>query len=354
VTPPSRSLIFAAAFGALAACEHAQPFGTADLGANVPFASGLPRQLTFSAGGDLTPAWLPDSSAVAYSYQRTDLATGGRCLGVLPADGGRRTQEICHTPLRAADSTNSLFEPAAGPAGLVAYVRESSAPGAPAPDARELVVARLGNADSVRVLQRMPFTLAGQLYYGASHVRWLDDHTLVYLAEFIAYREPPAAPDTVRSGLDIVRLSFGGDSVSSTVLPGTRYASSVAADSAGAIYYTLGGDTRVYRVAPGGGTASLVHDFAAAGIARDVQVRGTRLVAVVGGAVRFGVDPAYGPIQVDAGGKVYVVDLVAGTGAPISLRDTVFRHPALSPSGSRLVAEAYRGGSANLWLYAVP
>lgn len=344
----------AGALACLAACEHARPFGEADLGPNVPAGSAFPRRLTFGAGENLTPAFLPDGSGIVYSYLRTDLPSGGHCLGILPPEGGSRTAEICHVVLRPADSTNALFEPAVGPDGWIAYVRESAVPGRTVPMSRELVVARLGAADSVRVLQRMPFTLGGQLYGGASHLRWVDAHTLVYVAGMVAYRSPPSPRDTVRSGLDVVRVSFGGDSASSTVIPGTRYASSVALDSLGGIYFTLGGDSRVYRTDAAGGTAAVVYDFGAAGIARDVAVSGGTLVAVVGGSVTFALDTVLGYVQRDGGGYLYKLDLAAGTTVPIAPQDSRLRHPALSPSGARVVAESKIPGGEPLWLYQVP
>jgi len=143
------------------------------------------------------------------------------------------------------------------------------------------------------------------------------------------------------------------------VLPGTRYASSVAVDSGdgvgSAIYYTLGGDSRVYRADPAGGPPAVVHDFGTAGIARDVEVRSGTLIALVGGNVAFGFDTTLGYVQFDGGGDVYRVDLAAGTTVPVTARGSRARHPALSPSGARVVAELPGGGAGpSLWLFAVP
>src|SRR5437879_277497 len=82
---------------------------------------------------------------------------------------------------------------------------------------------------------------------------------------------------------DVGRLGLSGNAASLAVIPGTRFASSVAAgESADIIYYTLGGDSRVYRRVLSSGSVSVAHDFGG-GIARDVQVVGSRLIAVVGG-----------------------------------------------------------------------
>jgi hypothetical protein len=82
-------------------------------------------------------------------------------------------------------------------------------------------------------------------------------------------------------------------------VPGTDLASGVSPGaSADEVFYTIGGDTRVFHRVLSSGEVSVAHDFGAAGIARDVHVVGRRLVAVVGGHVAFGVDPVLGPTQI--------------------------------------------------------
>src|SRR5204863_9312815 len=106
--------------------------------------------------------------------------------------------------------------------------------------------------------------------------------------------------DTLRTAVAVVRLALGTAAASLPVGPGTRFASAVAAgESADIISYTLGGDARVYRRVLSTGTVSVAHDFGT-GIARDVQVVGARLIAVVGGDVSFAFDSVLGyPIQRD-------------------------------------------------------
>ena len=85
----------------------------------------------------------------------------------------------------------------------------------------------------------------------------------------------------------------------------------------------------------------VVHDFAAAGIARDIQVVGNRLTAVVGGRVSFGTDAQFGPTQWDSGGVVYLVDLDTGEQTALDPGARLFRRPAISPAGDAVVAEGY-------------
>jgi hypothetical protein len=83
----------------------------------------------------------------------------------------------------------------------------------------------------------------------------------------------------------------------------------------------------------------IVYDFGAGQIVRDVQVRGTKLVAVVGQSVLYRNEDAHGFVQRDEGGDLAFVDLVSG-GTSLFVGDSVlFRHPMISPDGTRVVVE---------------
>jgi hypothetical protein len=90
------------------------------------------------------------------------------------------------------------------------------------------------------------------------------------------------------------------------------------------------------------GEVSVVHDFGAAGFARDVDVVGNRMAVVVGGRVTFGVSPSIGPTQWDSGGTVHVIDLQGGSEVSLDAPGPgLARRPRLSPTGSALVTEVY-------------
>ncbi len=342
---------------ALAGCEHSGPFSPGDYGSGEPFAAGSPRRLTFNLGDDRSPTWLPDESGLWYSFQRLDRRDRDRCLGRLPPDGGRLLQTVCDRLPAADDSTDALTEPAVDVSRRIAYVATSSPVGDVAPRSSALVLGTVADPTRSRVLATLPYYGPDGLFReSVSHVRWLGGDTLVYVAEHLAYRAPcKGCPlDTLRTGVEVALLDAGAASPLPEVVPGTPDASSVAVgQTADVIYYTLGGDARVFRHVLSAGAASVVHDFGAAGIARDVQVVGTRLIAVVGGTVSFAYDSLLGySVQRDAGGFLYSVDLVTGT--ETVLGGAAFRHPALSPSGKRVVAELESGGTADLWEFDLP
>jgi hypothetical protein len=298
--------------------------------------------LTFNIGSDLAPAWLPDESGFLYSYERTDVPTADRCLGILPADGGTRTLSFCQLALSHDDSTDAYLSPVAGPSGSLAYVSTNARRGQLSAPSNAIVIGTLAAPGITQRVRSLPYLApSGRSHDGASHLTWLDATTLAYVGNLVTYRSQctGCAPDTVTTGLDVMRLDLSGPTPVMTLVPGTDYASSVEAAGAGAVYYTLGGDSRVLRQDLLTGTVTVVHDFGASGIVRDLRVVGSQLIAVVGGLVSFAVDSAVGPLQDDHGGALYLVNLTTGQETRLAPPGLIFRHPALSPSGQRIVAE---------------
>ena len=331
---PAAGLVLLALLGG---CEHAQPFGGASAEPNVPLSTSFPRRLTFGGGADVEPVWLPDGSGFIYSFP-TGQPDNDRCLGVLPAEGGHRVATVCHRPVDDADSTNALWDPAAGPGGRLAYVRETSVPLSLAPQSRELVVASLSAPDPGTAIRRFPYTGAdGKLRSSASHLRWADSTTLYFIADSVVYFTIGTFADTITTPIEIMRVSLAAGTPDPVPVPGTSHATSLTADSTGAIFYTLPGDGRVWRLPNGQDTASVFYDFGARGVPSDVWVRGDRLVAVVGGTL----------VRARTGDTTVVpIPLPAGL-AP--------RHPALSPSATRVVVEGHGATVAtNLWLLQAP
>jgi len=361
----------------LGACEHPEPFAVREPAAN-PVSPSLPRQLTFNPEGDWFPRWLPDGSAIGYSYHPGENGEKDRCLAFIPPEGGRIVRQLCQKGAAEWDSSNAVSTHGVSPGGRVALVSESGNPRLPFPDFRNLYLGHYGS-DSLRRVMGFPYiTPSGRLHFSASHLTWPNESTLVYLATIINYKPaaPGIPPDTEETGVELVSLSLRGDSiVARAVVPATLGASSVSPGAGDTVYYTMGGDSRVFALATRSGVSTVFYDFGALGIARDAQVAGGRLVAVVGGRVRFGFSPFFGvPTQWDSGGAVVAVALPAAT--PVELATIApslqigthtYRHLALSPSGHRVVAEVYSlverrlritdtvvNKQANLWLLDVP
>lgn len=353
---PSRLLPLIAL--AIAACDHGDALSISRDTADTTLLPGTPARLTYSPGVDRDPSWLPDESAILYSGDRPDLG-GDRCVMLLPPAGGRVTSAACVTSLASRDSINTVGTASISAGGVAAFVRTSRPVGQPFFRFHDLVVGDLANVDAAASIRSIPFTIASRLMSGVAQVRWVSPQQLVYRAgiagviciDFASNGPCPSA--FVESGIVLVTQDVSGQP---DTVPGTLTASSVAVDPAGdAIYYTLIGDSRVFRRVISAGVTTIFHDFGALGIARNVQVSPPRLVATVGGAVRV-IDPAvngpsFPPAQFDQGGPIYAVDIP--TAAVTAVTPDTTQHYgalALSPSGTRLVAE--RGG--DLWLFRLP
>jgi hypothetical protein len=202
----------------------------------------------------------------------------------------------------------------------------------------------LGSADDplqATVLRPLPYTAASGRFHSSVRVpQWIGTDSLVYLAELLFYEGSTFYPDTFYTGVEVVLLDLAAAAPTFNVLPGTEYASSVSlSDEPGIVYYTLGGDSRVFRRALASGEVTVTHDFGAGNIARDVQVRGATLVAVVGGSVLYRFEDAHGNVQRDEGGNLAFVELGSGETTIFSTDSVLFRHPMISPDGTRLVVE---------------
>lgn len=330
---------------AAAGCGHSEPFVPADNGAGGPFDATPPLQLTYNTGLDRTPSWRADGRTVLYAYQALDRRDLDGCLGVLPAAGGTRSGEKCYADDVARDSTNVMEEPALSAGGRLAWFAEASPAGALNPVTAGIRVGTLRPTDRGTEVRGFPYPASnGTVHATATHLGWLGEDALVYVGTDVVYARPcqGCKVDTLLAGRDIVRLDLGTTPATVQELPGTDDATSVWAAPAGdAIYFTRRGDSRVYRQAPIGGAVSVLHDFGAGRVARDPQVFGTRLAAIVDGLVDSQVVAIFGAAQVDQGGRIAIVDLTSGAETLLPIAGLLFRRPALSSDGQQIVAEGY-------------
>lgn len=322
-------------------CDHSSAFQPGPYPPAPPVTNFLPRRLTFNLGDDRTPSWLPDGSGIIYSAEREDRVDHDRCLAILPPDGGTVRTRFCQLHPIHDDSTDLMEAPAVSPDGEILFHRVVSWVGQQKLGASAIM---LGSAhDPVRAapLRPLPYTAAnGRIHASIRTPQWIGPDSLVYLAEQLFYEGSTFFPDTFYTGLDVVLLDLSAAAPAFQVIPGTDYASSVAAsDEPGVIYYTLGGDSRVFRRNLATGEVSTLHDFGAGNVARDAQVKNNHLVAVVGRSVLYRFEDAHGFVQRDEGGDLAVVDLATGASTVFSTDTMLFRHPMISPDGQRIVVE---------------
>src|SRR6266545_1257792 len=328
----------------LHACGHTEPATAPPQGSEQPFDSTPPVRLTFNTGPERGASWLPDGSGIVYSTQQLDRSDHDVCLAVLPPTGGSQRELVCDLSRTGSDTTNAIETPAVALDGRLAFLQLSSSIGGSNPILDQIVVAPALDAANAHKVQALPYTIPGEAQHsGAAALAWIDTDRLVYVGQAVTYRSAcGACPlDTLATGIKVALLDVSQPGGLPAAVPGTDLASGVSPGaSADEVFYTIGGDTRVFHRVLSSGEVSVAHDFGSAGIARDVRVVGRRLVAVVGGHVTFGIDPMLGPTQWDSGGVVHVVDLDSGTDQWLDT-PLFFRRPALSPTGDRIVAEGY-------------
>jgi hypothetical protein len=328
----------------LLGCGHTEPFTPVDQGTEQPFNPTPPVRLTLNLGADRSPAWLADGSGIVYSTQSLARPDGDLCLAVLPPAGGRQRQLWCDVP-GDTGTADAIESPAPGPDGRLLYVAGTGPVGARNPSFEAVALAPTFDPTNARNVRTLPYTPdGGAQVNGTGQFRWLDGNRIVYLGQQVAYRTLcfGCPLDTIVTGRSVNLFQVDQPGSIPAAVPGTELASGVAPAPGGdAILYTISGSSLVFRRTLSTGQTDSVFDFGAAGIARDIHVSGNRLVGVVGGRVAFSTDPELGPVQWDSGGVIHVVDLVSGSDVALDDPGHLYRHPALSPAGDRIVVEGY-------------
>lgn len=307
----------------LLGCDHAGPFagGVSDL--DGPMQPGNPARLTFNPLRDRNASWLPDGSAILYTFEANAAQNFDRCLALLQRGGGTR-HELCSTSAGHLDSTEVYGPSAVSNSGLLVYSFTQSVPGRQIPNRKELRVATLADPQTFEVLHPLPFSIDGFGIDSVKDVRWLDANRVVYLGAY-------GIPNTIERDRIVVLIDLRSAAQPSAI-PGTMsvHALAVGTDP-DAIIVTRGGDSRVYHLALASGQETVLYDFAP-GFPGDIAVRMNRLVTVIDRTL----------ISVDLSTGISDT-LVSDPGTP-SLRS-----PAVSIDGS-VVAE----GLMDLWLFEAP
>jgi hypothetical protein len=344
--PAPGKLVTALALWAVSGCGHSEPFGSERYDTDQPFDPTPPIQLTLNRGPDRRPAWMPDGSAIVYATQGLGTPDNDVCLAMLPPTGGRQRSLVCNLSPNAPNLTEVIESAAPAADGRLAFYTATSPIGFLTPESESLSLGSIADPATRISILTIPYTIPGhRIHLGISQIRWLGASRLLYLGEAVSVFSPcnGCALDTLRSGIEVVSLSTESGAAPEPI-PGTDNASGVSPGSTeDEIYYTIGGDSRVYRRILSTGEVSVAFDFGGLGIARDVHVVGNRMTAVVGGRVHFVIDPIFGPTQWDSGGVLHVVDFQDGS--DVAFQDPgdlgLYRRPQLSPSGAEVVAERY-------------
>ena len=328
----------------LLGCGHTDPITPDRQETDTPFDPSAPQRLTYNEAADRGAAWLADGSGLVYSAQQADRTDNDVCLALLPPTGGSQRNLWCDVPA-GATRTDAVEFPAPRADGGLAFVAASSTIGGLSPITTAIALGPSLDPRTGEIVRTFPYTPAGSAPQDAAEqLRWVDETRLAYLGQQFRARVPcmQCPPDTLRIGQAVTLLDVSVAGAVPLAVPGTATATGVATEpGTDAVYYTVGGDARVFRHTLSTGVVEVVHDFGAAGVARDIHIAARRLTAVVGGRVTFGADTQFGPVQWDSGGVIHVVDLDSGEDTPLDPGARLYRRPSLSPAGDAVIAEGY-------------
>ena len=343
---------------AAAACAHADPFAftpESQAGAHTPDAW---ERLTFNPGDDLNPSWYPDGSAFIYAAERRDRPDHDRCLDVMPAEGGTIRSMTCELKPSSVDTMDVFAVPAPGPDGRIAFLYSTF-------DlyrltnyyTRWLVVGRL-DSPLVRHNRLIGYPYqpnGGYTHDGIGEIHWVSPTRLAYQATLPLYPLCKTCRPDAATPVQIVLVDIGGDTAVAEAVPNTIYATSMDFAGSDTLFFTVLGDSRVFRRVLSTGQEAVVHDFGPT-IARDVQVRGTRVVVIVDGVVDVEYLPGLGYTQNDDGGIIHILDLDTGIETVVGAGGLPFRRGALSPDGHQLLAESWdeAGQDWDIWRIRLP
>jgi len=326
----------------LLGCGHSEPFTNPDTGTDQPFDPGPPVRLTANRGGDFEPAWLADGSGTLYSVSDPGREDRDVCLALIPTGSNRQSELWCDVP-EGFERSDAVHAAGPGPDGRLAFLATATGLTNALPEDLGLRVAPTVDPTGGDEVLHLPYTRGAVLFNWVGRIRWLEGDRLAYLGQRLLVRQQCAdfvcaPPDTTVASLGVEELALG--SSTPAALPGTAGATGLATLAEGAVVlYTLAGDSRIFRRSLSSGEVTVAHDFGAAGVARDLDAAGSRVVAVVGGLVGQVTDPDLGPIQWDSGGVLHLVDLDDNSDAPLPDGGRFYRRPALSPAGDLVMAE---------------
>ncbi|MEO5826707.1 MAG: hypothetical protein ABIR59_12525 [Gemmatimonadales bacterium] len=272
----------------LSACSHSDGYLATDPGtSSEPFIDGPIVRLTYEPGMDLFPSWSPDGSRLIYTFQPAGRADRDRCIGILPRDGGTRT-EHCYNADDGDRRTDALEWPALGAEGSLLYTQYMSGIGDRIPD-RGLL--RLGTIDDPFAgisLMTLPATVGTTGFTRIGPTAWTGPGRFVFVAQdylMLGNIANGNKKDTTYIGLGLVQAIVTPGGAQFSVLPGTDSASTfVISPNADSIYFTRYQDVRLYRVPIAGGARETVFTAnvpATGWLVRDPVRLGSRTAIVV-------------------------------------------------------------------------
>lgn len=360
---------------ALAACEHSVPFPTEPQQGTTPFDQAVPTRLTYGVvgtpfgimnGRQTRPSYSQDGKFLVYSFDdEADFTIDGMnrdhdhdvCLGVLPATGGQRRASICHLLPDSTFLRDGIEHGALAANGTLAFVRHAGVASSGSSTSGWLYLApvdSLAGARRVFQLKRRPPGALDRWDY-LLNPTWDPQARFVALATRadLVVLAAGSPPNTVYSGVEVVRFIFGPAGTTWERLAPAEGAEMLAWDAAagrgwflrqGSVFDALTGE-RVYTpprdaeaaaqeisgLATGGGEV-FVTERALRGTSTNTARLDTRIARIV---------------SIDSAETVFAKTTLGD--ARVS-----WTRLAVSPDGQRFAFEQVGAGAWALYTYSLP
>jgi hypothetical protein len=361
----NRRWLRCAATLSLLACGHTEEFTAANPPVG-PFNTGPDVRLTFSTEQDYWPVWTDDGAGILYSFIRPGTNPQHRCVGLLPAAGGRELWQLCDDRATQGDSTNSFIAYALGADGRLLYVEAVARNGIQGTAPAETT---LWLADSAKPFQRRAlFSFPG--FAGATPVGWLADLAWTGPTTFIALAQDFSVfghcrdcflQDSLFFGEAVVRGTIGATGATLEAVTGTSGATSYSlAEDGASIVFTRRDDPHLFTVPAAGGTDTAFALVTPAQLL-GVSCKGSTCVVaddpVTLSAATLGSPPAIFPSIGVGPRELRSVSLTSGTIQSILLLGSaaatpVIATPQISPVTGDVVAQV-GGGFGHLQTFSV-
>jgi hypothetical protein len=249
----------------LLACTHSDPFVTPPISTLPPFSAGLDVQLTFNVDQNYWPTWTQDGRGILYAFVNLE-KTAHRCLGLLPAAGGRRIWELCDNRAVRDDSVSSYSAYALDSTGRLLLVEAMSATGFASsfPFHIRLQLTDTATPYVRTTLLTLPATAGPTVVTWLSDIAWTGPNTFMALGQQFASLPhcglcacQPCPTDSIFSDAGIVLVgTIAAGQVALQAVTGTDSATGYSlAENGASIVFTRHHDLRLFKVPAGGGVS---------------------------------------------------------------------------------------------------
>ena len=329
------------------ACSHSDPFDVT-VPAVGPSGPGPDVRLTYNSNQDYWPTWTADGEGILYSFIPVGSSPEHRCIGLLPAAGGKGTWQLCDDRATQDDSVNSFPAYALGSDGQLLYVEAVArrGPSSTSPAHVTLFLADTAHPFHRLALLTLPTTVSGTTIPWLADITWTGPNTFYALGQDFGgaqHCRGCIAIDTLFPALAVVRGTITSAGATLELVAGTTGATSYSsAESGASIVFTLRDDRRLFKVPATGGTVTTAATVTPASNAQllGVSCRASTCVVAADPVTLTAIDGGSTLASITAGPfELRGVSLATGAVQVLRTASGIVATPQISPLSGDVVAQ---------------